>query len=62
MIDLEQTEMVLQELLQNRLEELVAKHREILAKREQLEAQSKQLQTDIEALNEALNVETRRTG
>ncbi|MBI2985125.1 MAG: hypothetical protein HYY45_00005, partial [Deltaproteobacteria bacterium] len=52
----------LQRLLTNRLEELIIKHKTNRTERERLDAEAKQLESDIQALNEALQVEARATG
>lgn len=52
----------LQKLLHKRLEELISKHKANRAKREELDTEAKQLESDMVALNEALNVEIRATG
>ena len=52
----------LQKLLYKRLEELAVKHKNKCAERELLDIDVKQLETDMLALNEALNVEARTSG
>jgi len=52
----------LQKLLHTRLEELSAKHKALREKRQELDTEIKQLESDMVALNEALNVEARATG